>query len=161
MLGKALGARSIVGVDTSSARRELAVSLGLVEHAFASDELALQRILDVTDGKGCEAAIDCSGAAPARHLALTGTRQWGRCAFVGEGNDVHFDVSPLLIHPQITLFGSWVTSLGHMADLVEHLSRWDLHPDATVTHRFSLNQAAEAYETADKGQSGKVVITWY
>lgn len=160
MLGKALGARSIVGVDTSSARRELAVSLGLVEHAFASDELALQRILDVTDGKGCEAAIDCSGAAPARHLALTGTRQWGRCAFVGEGNDVHFDVSPLLIHPQITLFGSWVTSLGHMADLVEHLSRWDLHPDATVTHRFSLNQAAEAYETADKGQSGKVVITW-
>jgi threonine dehydrogenase-like Zn-dependent dehydrogenase len=48
-----------------------------------------------------------------------------------------------------------------MADLVEHLSRWDLHPDATVTHRFSLNQAAEAYETADKGQSGKVVITWY
>ncbi len=160
MLGKALGARTIIGIDTSSARRELAMSLGLVEHAVASDENALERILTLTNGKGCEASIDCSGAAPARLLALKGTRQWGRCAFVGEGNDVHFDVSPLLIHPQITLYGSWVTSLGHMADLVEHLSRWNLHPDATVTHRYSLDRAAEAYDTADKGQSGKVVITW-
>ncbi len=160
MLGKALGARTIIGIDTSSARRELAMSLGLVEHAVASDENALERILTLTNGKGCEASIDCSGAAPARLLALKGTRQWGRCAFVGEGNDVHFDVSPLLIHPQITLYGSWVTSLGHMADLVEHLSRWNLHPDITVTHRYSLDRAAEAYDTADKGQSGKVVITW-
>ncbi len=160
MLGKALGARSIIGVDTSNARRELALSLGLVEHAVASDENSLENVLSLTNGKGCEASIDCSGAAPARLLALKGTRQWGRCAFVGEGNDVHFDVSPFLIHPQITLYGSWVTSLGHMADLVEHLSRWNLHPDATVTHRFPLERAAEAYDTADKGQSGKVVITW-
>ena len=63
-----------------------------------------------------------------------------------------------MIHPQITLYGSWVTSLPHMEELVERLSRWNLHPEKTVTHRFTLDQAAEAYEVADKGQSGKVVI---
>ena len=87
--------------------------------------------------------MDCSGAPPARRLALQGTRQWGRCAFVGEGSDVQFDVSPLLIHPQITLYGSWVTSLPHMEELVERLSRWGLHPDKTVTHRFALKEAAQ------------------
>jgi threonine dehydrogenase-like Zn-dependent dehydrogenase len=70
---------------------------------------------------------------------------------VGDGNDVQFDVSPFLIHPQITLYGSWVTLLGHMEDLVERLSRWDLHPDKAVTNRFTLDQAAEAYDVADKG----------
>jgi threonine dehydrogenase-like Zn-dependent dehydrogenase len=29
----------------------------------------------------------------------------------------------------------------------------------TVTHRFALNEAAEAYRIADGGQSGKVAIT--
>ena len=158
MLGKALGASHVIGVDTSESRIALAKQMGVIDEAFVSDSQALEKIKAATGGKGCETSVDCSGAAPARRLALQGTRQWGRCAFVGEGSDVQFDVSPFLIHPQITLYGSWVTSLGHMEDLVERLSRWELHPDKTVTHRFSLDQAAEAYDVADKGQSGKVVI---
>ena len=160
MLGRALGARQVIGVDTAEERRALAVQLGLVDEALPSDGATLPRLHALTDGRGCEAAVDCSGAAAARLLALRGTRQWGRCAFVGEGNDVRFDVSPELIHPQRTLYGSWVTSLGHMADLVERLVRWRLHPEVTVTHRFPLERAAEAYRVADEGRSGKVVITF-
>ena len=158
MLGKALGASQIIGVDVSRQRIDLAQSLGLVDEAFTSDADALDKIKAVTNGKGCEASIDCSGAGPARKLALQGTRQWGRCVFVGEGGDIQFDVSPLLIHPQITLYGSWVTSVPHMEELLERLSRWDLHPERTVTHRFRLDQAAEAYAVMDHGQCGKVVI---
>jgi 2-desacetyl-2-hydroxyethyl bacteriochlorophyllide A dehydrogenase len=160
MLARALGAREIIGADTSKDRMELATKLGLVDHAVVSDAGALDKILALTQGKGCETSIDCSGAAPARLLALKGTRQWGRCAFVGEGNDVHFNVSPDLIHPQITIYGSWVTSLGHMSELTERLARWNIHPEKTVTHRFPLDQAAEAYRVADQGQSGKVVIVF-
>lgn len=159
MLGRALGAYHIIGTDTSENRRELARELGLVDDAFAADGSALDRIREVTGGRGCEASIDCSGAAAARQLALAGTRHWGRCAFVGEGGDVRFDVSPLLIHPQITLFGSWVTSLAHMETLAERLASWRLHPEKTVTHRYALDDAAQAYRVADEGNSGKVVIT--
>ena len=158
MLGRALGAPQIIGVDVSQQRIDLAQRLGLVDEAFVSDAETLDKIKAATGGKGCEASMDCSGVGAARKLALMGTRQWGRCVFVGEGNDVQFDVSPLLIHPQITLFGSWVTSVPHMEELLERLSRWDLHPEKTVTHRFSLAQAAEAYEVMDQGQCGKVVI---
>lgn len=161
-LGRAMGARPVLGVDPSPARRKLAEDLGLCDYTFPSDppDQALRSILDATHGKGCEVSIDCSGAPSARHLALKATRQWGRCVFVGEGNNIDFDVSQLLIHPQITLYGSWVTSLKHLEDLVEHLARWNLHPDATCTHRFSLADAAKAYDLADKGQSGKVCITF-
>jgi threonine dehydrogenase-like Zn-dependent dehydrogenase len=160
ILGRALGAKEIIGVDTSDGRMDIAKELGAVDHAIKSDANALGHIMDITHGKGCEASVDCSGAPLARLLALQGTRQWGRCAFVGEGSDVRFDVSPLLIHQQITIFGSWVTSVTHMAELAERLSRWNLHPDMTVTHRFSLDQAAEAYRVADEGQAGKVAIVF-
>jgi threonine dehydrogenase-like Zn-dependent dehydrogenase len=160
MLGKALGATQIIGVDANPGRIALAQELGLVNTTFAASDDTLSGILDATGGKGCETSIDCSGASSARLLALQGTRQWGRCAFVGEGGTVSFDVSPLLIHQQITLFGSWVTSLNHMAELLERLSRWEIHPDKVVTHRFSIDQAAEAYDTADKGIGGKVAIVF-
>lgn len=77
---------------------------------------------------------------------------------VGEGSTVSFDVSQTIIHNQITIYGSWVTSLGHMEDLVEKLVEWQLKPEIIVSHRFSLEQAEEAYQLADAGQSGKVCI---
>lgn len=160
MLGRLLGVSEVIGVDTSTDRMNLGKELGLVDRTVVSGPDALKKIQEFTKGKGCEVSIDCSGAPAARKLALEGTRQWGRCAFVGEGNDVQFDVSPLLIHPQITLFGSWVTSLGHMNELTERLSRENLHPEKIVTHRYNLDQAATAYRVASEGNSGKVVITF-
>jgi len=158
MLGRALGATTVIGTDVAKGRLKLAKDLGLVDHVLAADGSALAKIKDLTEGRGCEASIDCSGAPAGRLLAIQATRQWGRCAFVGEGNKVEFDVSPLLIHPQITLYGSWVTSLKHLEELIERLQRWGLHPDVTCTHRLPLERAAKAYDLADKGQVGKVAI---
>ncbi len=160
MLGKALGVTTVIGTEIAKGRRKLAGELGLVDHVLPADEAALGKIKDLTGGRGCEASIDCSGAPAARLLALQGTRQWGRCAFVGEGGTVEFDVSPVLIHEQITLYGSWVTSLKHLVDLVERLDRWGLHPERTCTHQLPLAEAAEAYRLADEGECGKVCVVF-
>jgi threonine dehydrogenase-like Zn-dependent dehydrogenase len=45
-----------------------------------------------------------------------------------------------------------------MEDLVEKLEGWNLKPEVIVTHRFPLEEAAEAYRIAGEGQSGKVCI---
>ncbi|CAF1269067.1 unnamed protein product [Didymodactylos carnosus] len=160
MLGRALGSHHIIGVDISEERIQLARSMNLIDDGLVSNSKTLEKIHQLTDGNGCEVTIDCSGSPSARQVALQGTRQWGRCVFVGEGNDIQFDVSPLLIHKQITLYGSWVTSLKHMADLTERLSRWNLHPEKIVTHQFTLEQADEAYKIASQGHGGKVVIVF-
>ncbi|HEY3282127.1 MAG TPA: zinc-binding dehydrogenase [Armatimonadota bacterium] len=158
MVGRALGATQVYGTDLAEGRLILARELGLFDEVFPSGEGALAALLALTGGRGCEATIDCSGASAARLLALQATRDWGRCAYVGEGGRVEFEVSRYLIHKQITLYGSWVTSLKHMEELVELLSRWNLHPERIVTHRLPLQDAAEAYRLADEGQTGKVCL---
>jgi len=160
MLGRAMGAGPIIGTDLSPERLHTALDGRLVDHAVVAGDDAQATIARLTDGRGCEASIDCSGSGAARVLALASTRTWGRCAFVGEGGQVSFAVSDLLIHKQITLYGSWVTSLRHMEDLLEHLVRWNLHPETVVTHRFALDQADEAYRVADQGLGGKVCIVF-
>jgi len=160
MLAKAMGANGVLGVDLSRSRLDWALEIGAIDHAVVSTPDSLDEIHGLTGGLGCEVSVDCSGNGAARVLALQGTRRWGRCVFVGEGNRVDFDVSPILIHPQITLYGSWVTSIGHMEELVEHLVRWNLHPEVTVSHRFVLDDAVEAYRVAEEAQSGKVCIVF-
>ncbi|MHB1318974.1 MAG: zinc-dependent alcohol dehydrogenase family protein [Anaerolineae bacterium] len=158
LVARALGARRVIGADVVAERLAFAKSVGAIDDAVVSNADARQAVLDLTGGLGCEVSIDCSGSPAGRLLALQGTRRWGRCAMVGEGNTVAFDVSQTIIHNQITIYGSWVTSLGHMESLVERLVRWNLRPEVIVSHRFALEDAAEAYRVADAGQSGKVVI---
>lgn len=156
LLCRAMGAR-VVGVEGQSARQEAAAHLGFNE-VVAPGELAVAQLMELSQGRGYEVGIDCSGAAPARHLLLEAARDWGRIVFVGEGGTVSFEPSPLLIHKQLTLHGSWVCSIGQMEDLVEMLVRWNLHPEVLVTHRFGLAEASRAYELFASGQSGKVCL---
>ncbi len=158
LLGRALGAE-VVGVEAMPARRVLAEQLGfgaIVEPGPG----ALDELRALTGGDGFEAVVDCSGHPDGRLLGIEAAREWGRVAFVGEGGRVSFDVSPLVIHRQLTLVGSWVCSIGQMEELVERLVRWKLHPEVIVTDRFPLERAAEAYRLADGGEAGKVTFVW-
>lgn len=157
LLAKALGAETI-GFDPTQARRELAQRLGITV-ASTGDDLR-SALSAMTRGRGFDAAIDCSGSADARLLCLSSARPGGRVAFVGEGGNVTLDVSTLVIHPQLTIIGSWVCSIGQMSELLERMDGWRLGAEEMVTHRFDLSRAAEAYELADRGQVGKVTFVW-
>jgi threonine dehydrogenase-like Zn-dependent dehydrogenase len=67
-------------------------------------------------------------------------------------------ISPTLIHPSITIIGSWVTSIEHMRELVNRLPYWNLRPEVIASDSFSLADAAAAYELTDAGRSGKIAL---
>jgi threonine dehydrogenase-like Zn-dependent dehydrogenase len=160
LLAGKLGAGPRIGIDIAPSRLELALRIGAVDHAIMAGADAYAEVRELTGGAGCEVAVDASGAPDARVTALRATRRFGRCVFVGEGGSVAFDVSPVLIHPQLTLHGSWVTSIGRMEELLGLLDRWSLHPEVVVTDRFVVADAEWAYRTADEATAGKVAIEW-
>ncbi|MFV0252757.1 MAG: zinc-dependent alcohol dehydrogenase family protein [Beutenbergiaceae bacterium] len=152
LLAKAMGASRVVGVDPSADRRELAAQVGAVDSAVGDSGLAAAL------PHGADAAIDCSGVGVGQVAALQHTRRWGRVAFVGEGGQLNVDVSEAIIHKQLRIFGSWVTSTHRMAQLLQRLDRWQMHPEVTITHRFGLADSDAAYRVADQGAGGKVAI---
>jgi threonine dehydrogenase-like Zn-dependent dehydrogenase len=158
MLAKAMGAQKVIGVDTVQERIDIAKDKGLVNEAFLSDNAALDKILQLTGGNGVERSVDCSGNTCGRQLAIRAARKWGKIVFLGEGGTVEFNPSPDIIHAQKTIYGSWVTNLWRMEELVERIVRWGIHPENLVTHRFTLEQASEAYALMAEGKCGKVAI---
>lgn len=160
MLAKAMGAQKLIGVEMNDYRIDLAKKLNLVDYVFKPTDHTVEDILAVTGGKGVEKAIDCSASNGGRQTAVRATREWGKIALVGEGNQMTIEPSPDIMHGQKTIYGSWVTSTWKMMDLVERLARWGIHPGDLITDRFTLDQAAEAYALMESGNCGKVAVVF-
>lgn len=160
MLARALGANRLIGVDVTEERCTLAKEKKLADEVFVSGPGTLEKIKAATRGNGVERAVDCSGNTHGRQLAIRATRKWGKIALVGEGGTVEFNPSPDIIHEQKTIYGSWVTSIWRMEELVERLVRWGIHPEDLVTNRFTLDRVDEAYRLMDGGKCGKVAVVF-
>ena len=160
MLAKAMGANKLIGVDTVQERLDIAKEKGLADHVILSDASALDKIKELTAGMGVERAVDCSGNTYGRQLAIRATRKWGKIVFIGEGGTVEMNPSPDIIHDQKTIYGSWVTNIWRMEELVERIVRWGIHPEDLVTNRFTLDHADEAFALMNEGKCGKVDVVF-
>lgn len=158
MLCRALGARQIIGIDLIEERLQIAKDKGLCDTVLKAGPENVQEVLELTRGAGVERAVDCSGNVHARRTAIQATRKWGRIVLIGEGGTCDFNPSPDMIHEQKTLYGSWVTNIWRMEELIERLVRWQLHPEDLVTHRFSLPEVDRAYALMAEGKCGKVAV---
>lgn len=158
MIGRMLGARRVIGVERSQERIAFVKSIGLVDDVVFADENAADAVLELTDGKGCEVTVDASGTSPGRLTAVSAAAEWGRMSLLGEGGTFETEVSDALLHKQLTINASWVTSLQGMEDLTRMLAAAGLHPEVIVSHRLPLSEADEAYRIAAAGATGKVVL---
>lgn len=160
MLCRAMGAQKIIGTEVIDERIRIAKGLALFDEVLKAGPDNVRQVKELTGGMGVERAIDCSANDKARLTCIQATRKWGKIVFLGEGGTCSFEPSPDIIHDQKTIYGSWVTNIWRMEDLVERLVRWDIHPDKLITHRFPLEKADEAYALMASGKCGKVAVVF-
>jgi len=160
MLAQAMGAERIFGIEVIDERIEIARRLNLFDEVLKAGPENVQQIRELTNGAGVEKSVDCSANNQARLTCIQATRKWGKIVFLGEGGTCEFQPSPDLIHDQKTIYGSWVTNIWRMEELVERIVRWGIHPEDLITHRFGLEQVSEAYALMADGQCGKVAVVF-
>lgn len=160
MLARAMGACKLIGIETIPERLQIARQLDLFDHLLKAAPDNVHQARELTGGAGAEKTVDCSANEQARLTCIQAARKWGKIVFLGEGGTCAFQPSPDIIHDQKTIYGSWVTSLWRMEELVERLVRWQIHPERLITHRFPLEQAAAAYALMAEGRCGKVAVVF-
>lgn len=156
-LAHAMGAR-VIALDISPERRQLATGMGADVTLDPRADDPVQAILDLTHGEGAHKTLDASSSPQARAQAVRATRAWGSCCYVGEGGEVTLEVSPDLLRRQITLIGSWTFSTVGLTDCARFVAERGIDVDRLFTHRWPLEQAAEAYQLFDEQKSGKGVF---
>jgi threonine dehydrogenase-like Zn-dependent dehydrogenase len=156
-LAHAMGAR-VIALDISPERRLLATEMGADLTIDPTTVDPVEAILDATRGEGADKTVDASSSPQARAQAVRATRAWGACCYVGEGGEVTLEVSPDLLRRQITLMGSWTFSTVGLMDCARFVAERDIDVDRIFTHRWTLEQADEAYQLFDQQKTGKGVF---
>jgi threonine dehydrogenase-like Zn-dependent dehydrogenase len=150
-------ARAIV-VEAQPWRMERAKAMGAVAVIDPFSDDPVGQIKALTEGRGVDGAIDCSGAVPAQRLCIDATRRKGRVAFVGECQDeLAIRISPDMIRKGLTLLGSWHYNLNDVP-LIMQVIRESPLLDLLVSHVLPMGEIQAAFELQLTGQSAKVIL---
>jgi threonine dehydrogenase-like Zn-dependent dehydrogenase len=118
-----------------------------------------QTILDLTDGVGADIVIETSGFPTSSAMVLDLVRKEGKVAHIGWANDLPpLPVIPIMAKT-LTIFG--IGGNGGRGQYERSLElvrtgRVDLAP--MVTHRYSLDDIGEAFETAASKAGGSIKV---
>ncbi|MCS5716917.1 alcohol dehydrogenase catalytic domain-containing protein [Herbiconiux sp. CPCC 205763] len=159
LVAKARGA-DVIAVDLVPHRLELARTLGADHVVDVSDGTALEQILALTDGRGTEVAIDCSGNAAGENLALDAAARLGRAAFVGESSSATINPSEQFLRKELTVIGGWVFPIYEYDEMVRFILRHGITPEVTVSHRFTLDEAPTAFRMVQERRADKVMFVF-
>lgn len=158
------GASTIVAVDVSPHKEELARAAGATDYLVASDTTARQ-IRALTGKEGVDAAVECVGRATTIRTAWESTRRGGRTTVVGiGGKDQQVTFNALeLFHWGRTLSGCVYGNSDPARDLpvlAGHIRAGRLDPGALVTDRITIEGIPAAFDTMLAGKGGRALVVF-
>ncbi|MGW3310462.1 Zn-dependent alcohol dehydrogenase [Streptomyces sp. NPDC001073] len=156
------GATTIVAVDVSPEKEELARAAGATDYVVASENTA-REIRTLTGKQGVDVAVECVGRAVTIRTAWESTRRGGRTTVVGiGGKDQQVTFNALeLFHWGRTLSGCVYGNSDPAKDvpvLAEHVRAGRLDLGSLVTERIALDGIPGAFENMVAGKGGRALV---
>ncbi|WAA13141.1 zinc-dependent alcohol dehydrogenase family protein [Fervidibacillus halotolerans] len=151
----------IIMVDLDDNRLEMSRKFGATKTVNSSDGKAVEKIMELTEGKGVDVAIEAVGIPATFDICQEIVKPGGFLANVGvHGKPVEFHIEKLWISNITLTTGLVNTNTTPM--LLKTVTSKKLQPEQLITHRFTFDQILEAYEVfknASKNEAMKVIIS--
>ncbi len=151
---RALCAAEIIAVDRSEMALQLAKECG-AHHVVQADGNALQRVLDLTGGKGAEAVIDFVAEGDAVKTGIAMTRNAGSYYIVGSGGKIDLPTMDMIVSEK-TIVGNLVGTYPELVELMALADRGLVH---LATREYRLQDANQALQDLHHGKvKGRAVL---
>lgn len=158
------GASTIIAVDVSPEKEELARAAGATDYLVSSATTA-KEVRKLTGGQGADVAVECVGRAVTIRTAWESTRRGGRTTVVGiGGKDQQVTFNALeLFHWGRTLSGCVYGNCDPVRDLpllAEHVRAGRLDLGSLVTTRITLDGIPAAFDAMLAGRGGRALVVF-
>jgi erythritol/L-threitol dehydrogenase len=149
----------LVALDAKPKRLKLAMELGADVAIDVTQGDAVQRVLDMTGGYGCDVYIEATGAGPAVAQGLQMIRKLGTFVeFSVHGGPVSIDWSVIGDVKELDIHGAHLGAYAY-PKAIRYLQDGTIKADALITHCLPLAQYKEGLELAGRGdESVKVLL---
>jgi 2-desacetyl-2-hydroxyethyl bacteriochlorophyllide A dehydrogenase len=149
-------AGKLLAVDGVPERRRVAEALGA---EAVEPERAADVVVEATDGQGADVVIEAAGSPGGLDASLRLARGRGVVSVVGAHFEPDYPLdNALMFERELTLRFSIGDPTADGGLLLDRIASGELDPTPVVTHRLSLDEAAEAYRLFDSREATKVVL---
>jgi threonine dehydrogenase-like Zn-dependent dehydrogenase len=156
LFAKAMGA-TIIGIDPSAGRRELAQRLGVDATLDPTVGPVGEQLAEEYPG-GADKLIETSGSNAAHATIGDLLKPLGTAAIVGLGSTDLTMPLARLVHKELTLFGTSIYPDVQFEEICEFTRRRGIQLSSVVSHTFALKEGPEAFATAARANAGKVMF---
>jgi L-iditol 2-dehydrogenase len=156
MCAKAHGATTVIVTDVVQTRLENAKRMGATHVVNVRENDAVEAIMDLTGGRGVDAAFDCVGSQPTIQQALRVARNQGAVQLVGNPEELEprFPVFEI-INRELTVRGTF-RYVNCYPRAIALAAAGTVDVKSMITHHFSLDETVEALRWVD-GNKDKVI----
>ena len=155
-----IGARNVVITDVNPYRLSLASALGATRVVNVQEESLSDIMTELNMKEGFDVGLEMSGNPQALNQMLSNMNHGGHIAMLGiPPQNTAIDWNQVIFKGLIIkgvygreMFETWYK----MVNLIE--SGLDINP--IITHHFSVDDFAEAFELMRSGDSGKIILHW-
>ncbi len=150
---RALTGATIIATDMKPEAMAKAADLGAI--TVEGGEGQVERIREITGGKGVDAAFDFVGAGPTVAVAAGSMGRMGRCTIVGIAGG-SYEWSFFTTPYESTLTNTYWGTIEDLHEVVDMYKAGQIMPEI---ERYSLDDGLEAYRKLQAGElSGRAVV---
>lgn len=151
------GAERVIAMSRHADRQAVATEFGATDLVPERGEEGVQRVLELTDGVGADAVLECVGTEESMEQAFASARPGATVGFVGVPHGAQAPMGQMFSR-NVGLAGGMAPVRGYLDDLLPRVLDGRIEPGKVFDSVLPLSQVAEAYRAMDQRTAIKVML---
>ena len=152
-----MGAEQVVVMSRHQPRQDIARQFGATHVVEERGEAGAAAILEITNGVGSDAVLECVGTDAAIQTAFEIARPGSTVGFVGVPHGVELPIRRMF-SKNIGLAGGMAPVRAYLPELLKLVVEGRINPGLVFDSTLPLSEVAEGYRAMDERRSVKVLL---
>ena len=152
-----MGAERVVAMSRHESRQEIARSFGATDVIAERGEAGEAAVLELTDGVGADAVLECVGTGQSMNTAVAIARPGGTVGYVGVPHGVELPVRTMFSR-NIGVAGGIAPVRQYLPALRDDVLSGAINPGLVFDLDLPLGQVAEGYAAMDERRAIKTLL---
>lgn len=157
LAARLMGAGRIIVMSRHETRQQLAIEWGATEVVEERGEAGEATVLQLTDGLGVDAALECVGTDAAMRAAIAVTRPAGRVGYVGVPHGIEMPMSTVFTK-NLQIGGGVASVRQYLPELRDRVLAGEIDPGRVFDLQVPLAEVAEGYAAMHERRAIKTML---
>lgn len=155
-----LGAERIIMLGRHADRIALARDFGATDVVSERGDAAVERVMELTNGRGAHAVLECVGHGQSTDTAIRVTRPGGAVGRVGVPQEGTIPAGRRSFYDNVSIAGGPAPVRAYMAELLPDVLEGRIQPGRVFDRVTTLDGVPDGYRAMNEREAIKVMITF-